>query len=734
MKISGRLIYTVLALLLTSTADAENTNVKNTTDSLGGVFEIGRVIVKGNKSSTGKLSNLITSKEIKKYSINDVPHAIDRLPGVAVTVSGGRNETGLSVRGFDLRQVPLYVDGIPVYVPYDGYVDIERFTTSDIAEIRVDKGYSSILYGPNALGGAINLVSAKPTHALEVKGKFELKGSMSKASDTTWLPENDGSLLDLSIGSCLSKSLYLVAGASGINAANYRLSKDFTPTVYQQDQLRRNSYHRDVKVNAKLGYVPSEGNEYVASYVYQHGEKGVPLYAGANQKTTARYWLWPYWDRQSVYLNTRTALGKDWYLKIPVYYDKLSNSICSYDSSDYRTIKKPYAFKSWYDDYTIGSSIEAGTTVIPSNDLRLAIHYKRDSHTEYNENDTAKAKNNYVFVDETKRKFIDNTVDAGLEDGVRLLEDNLIAGGGASVSYRGNERADNYFKYHTDKKSGKFIPDSIAPFDKSNATAWNTQGKIAYTICDKHTVSFSVARKTRFPTIKDRYSYKLGSAIPNPELKPENAIHYDLSYSGGIGFNTGMLSYQVNLYYIHLYNAIQSVDSVVKKDPSDQLPRAQMQNVGEATISGSSKNSRNLPALELSMDYTVLRNLVMAEEVSVKGNYNYAEKKNITNPAVKFTDLPVQKAMISLVYMPVKRVSLLGTFEWNSERVVNSQGTMKLAGYNVVNVKGAVDLSKNIGFEIGVNNLFDKNYSLQEGYPEEGRNYYVNMSIDFSVK
>ncbi len=37
----------------------------------------------------------------------------------------------INVRGYDVRQVPLYIDGIPVYVPYDGYVDFSRFTTAD---------------------------------------------------------------------------------------------------------------------------------------------------------------------------------------------------------------------------------------------------------------------------------------------------------------------------------------------------------------------------------------------------------------------------------------------------------------------------------------------------------------------------------------------------------------------------------------------------------------------------
>ena len=59
----------------------------------------------------------------------------------------------ISVRGFDSRQVPLFIDGIPVYVPYDGYVDFNRFSTADLAAIQVAKGFSSMAYGPNTLGG-----------------------------------------------------------------------------------------------------------------------------------------------------------------------------------------------------------------------------------------------------------------------------------------------------------------------------------------------------------------------------------------------------------------------------------------------------------------------------------------------------------------------------------------------------------------------------------------------------
>ncbi len=733
MNRKGWLLLFAMMVIVTASS-AETGTIVSSPDSGSEVFDIGRIVVKGNTERHVQLSSQVRKKELDKLSIYDVPHAVNLLPGVFVTSSGARNETGLSVRGFDLRQIPLYVDGVPVYVPYDGYVDLGRFTTFDISEVKLEKGYSSILYGPNSLGGALNLISSKPVDKLKVQAHFGVKGSLSDASDTTWLPSNDGNVFNLSVASKVNNYCFFSTGISGLYAKDYRLSHDFEGTKYQPAGRRDKSYHRDVQFNAKAGLTLSNASMYVLSFSNQHGEKGVPVYAGTNSKTTPRYWVWPYWDRQSLYLNSHTVLGDKSYLKVPLFYDKFSNSIDSYDSSNYQTFKKAYAFKSWYDDYTAGAGLEFGTVLIPHNDLRCALHYKRDNHREHNANDTSKTATIAIFVNEAEREFIDNTVDAGIEDGVSLFSDKIKIGAGISYSLRGSERADNYFKYHTDKKTGLFIKDSIAPFDESKTQTWNGQGKVTWTINTNNSVSGSLARKTRFPTIKDRYSYKLGTAIPNPDLQAEHAVHYEVSYTGNIDGRHTAVSGQVNLFYTHLYDAIQSVDSVIKTDPSDNLPRSQMQNVGEAIVSGKKTGLGRLPALELALDWKVLRNIQYISALSIRGNYTFMEKNTITNPSVFFTDLPKHKTMFTLSYKPFSRLEVLTSFEHTSSRFVTTQGNQKLDGYTVVNGKIAVTLSNNIAMSAGINNIADRNYYLQEGYPEEGRNYYTNMSIKFSKK
>ena len=56
-------------------------------------------------------------QRLNYFARTDVSDALGFLPGVNVTAVGPRGESAVYVRGFDLRQTPLLLDGIPIYVP-----------------------------------------------------------------------------------------------------------------------------------------------------------------------------------------------------------------------------------------------------------------------------------------------------------------------------------------------------------------------------------------------------------------------------------------------------------------------------------------------------------------------------------------------------------------------------------------------------------------------------------------
>lgn len=629
------------------------------------VFMLGEVVI--NHQTNKDTLNRVTSKNMEAQNKMDVSRALNMLPGITLTASGPRNESMVSVRGFDLRQVPVYMDGIPVYVPYDGYVDLARFTTFDLAAIDVSKGFSSVLYGPNSLGGAINLISRQPSKALEYNGSLGMINS-------------NGYKGNVNIGSNLGK-FYVQGGFSYLDRNSTRMSSDFVPMKNEDGGQRDNSYRKDQKISFKVGWTPSEKSEYAIGYINQQGEKGNPVYAGSDTRNSLlnnpRFWQWPVWNKESYYFISNSNLDNKNSLKTRIYYDKFKNTLNSFDDNTYSTQTRGYAFQSLYNDYTYGGNVEYNTQIIPKNDFKIAVHFKEDVHRENN-------------LGAPVQNFTDNTVLVGIEDVFKVSNKFTIIPG-ASYNIRKNKKAEEY------NSTTKLISDYA---DAEASDAYNLQIGLFYQLNEAQKLGATVSQKTRLATIKDRYSYRMGTAIPNPDLKPETALNYEVNYTASF---LKKLTFQTALFYSSLNDAILSVSNV-------QPGRAQMQNFGEAEYRG----------VEAQLNYSILQNL------SFNVNYTYLERKNVTNPTIYFTDVPNTKVMGTLEYQPIKPLTLIANTEFNSSRFSTSYGT-KVPDYTLLNLYASGKILKNFSLDAGISNLFDKNYSLVEGFPEEGRNFFVTL-------
>lgn len=653
-------------LLLPILGFSQQDNSKSADSSkVSNVFNLGEVIITNHQNKD--TLNRITSKAMESQNKMEVSKALNMLPGVSLTASGPRNESMVSIRGFDLRQVPVYMDGIPVYVPYDGYVDLARFTTFDLAAVDVSKGFSSVLYGPNSLGGAINLVSRKPSKKLEYDGSLGM------------INEN-GYRGNINIGSNLGK-FYFQGGFSYLDRNSTRMSSNFIPTANENGGQRDNSYRTDQKISFKIGWTPTENSEYAIGYINQQGEKGNPVYTGYDTQNTLllkpRFWQWPNWDKESFYFISNSHLDDKNSFKTRLYFDRFKNTLDSYDDATYSTQTKAYAFESIYNDYTFGGNVEYNTKIIPKNDLKIAFHFKEDVHRENN-------------LGEPVRHFIDNTVLVGIED-IYKVSSKFTVIPGVSYNIRKNNEAEDY------NSTTKVISDYP---DAGASDAFNAQVGFFYQLNNEQKLGATVSQKTRFATIKDRYSYRMGTAIPNPDLKPEKALNYELNYTALL---FDKLTFQTAVFYSELSDAILSVSNV-------QPGRSQMQNFGKAEYKG----------IEAQLNYVVLENL------SLNFNYTYLERKNITNPNIHFTDVPNTKVMGTLEYSPIKILRLIANSEFNSSRFSTSYGA-RVPDYTLLNFYASGKITKNFSLDAGINNIFDRNYSLVEGYPEEGRNFFVTL-------
>ncbi|KAA0990874.1 TonB-dependent receptor plug domain-containing protein [Dyadobacter aurulentus] len=627
-------------------------------------FDLGEVTIPGKMVTDS--SQRISSREIERFNRTDIAGALNTLPGISIGNIGPRNESVVYVRGFDLRQTPVFIDGVPVYVPYDGYIDMGRFTTFDLAEINVSKGFASILYGANTMGGAINLVSRKPVEKFEINGRAGIYSG-------------NGYRWNVNVGSRFDK-FYFQAGISQLKQDTYPLSDDFNLKKFQTIRERENAYRDDRKASAKIGFTPNATDEYVIGYVYQTGEKGNPPYVGDDPKVMTRFWKWPKWDKQSLYFISNTALGEKSKIRSRLYYDTFVNSLLSYDDATYTGQTKGYAFQSYYNDYTFGGNAEFESRALGRNIFRVNVQYKRDVHRENDLNEPVQA-------------YIDNTASVGIENTYQLTP-SLALVPGVSFNMRNAAQAQEY----------NAATKELTDFENSTNKAVNAQLGLFWDMADNQSIRTLIARKTRFATIKDRYSYRMGQAIPNPDLNAEVALNFDLSYSGKIA---NKLNWQASLFNSSITDIIQQVDNV-------QPGKFQLQNAGKARFYGA----------EAGLDYNILNNL------KIGSNYSFIRRKNKTNPQIFFTNVPEHKVFGYLDFSFLKRADLLVSAEYNSDRYSTSYGTQAKA-YMLVNAKASVRMFKFISAEGGVNNMFDKNYSLVEGFPEAGRNFFINLVFNY---
>lgn len=198
--------------------------------------------------------------------------------------------------------------------------------------------------------------------------------------------------------------------------------------------------------------------------------------------------------------------------------------------------------------------------------------------------------------------------------------------------------------------------------------------------------------------MKDRYSYRLGQSIPNPDLISEASWNMDLNYAFIPGSN---LQIKTSVFYSHLQDAIQAVYGV---DPVNSAIY-QYQNTGTARFYG----------WEVDLTWQPLKPLNTAIQ------YTLTRRENLSNPDLMFTDVPIHKIYGMVDYTLFSKLLLQVGGHYNSPRISTSGGTYKTESFLSFDFKVAYTILEVLTFETSVSNLLDADYSYLEGYPAPGR-------------
>lgn len=580
----------------------------------------------------------VTTDEFSAAGATTLAEALPLVPGLALVPTGDRGEAGLSLRGLELRRVPVYLDGIPVYVPYDGTLDLSRFLLAGSHAVVVNRGFSSLTYGPNALGGTVNLLARRPQSSLE----GQVTGGVGEGG--------------------------LVRGAINVGSRRGRWGVQATAARQQVDDAlragtplqRRNSFSEDTLLALSLLFQGEGETDAALTLIRQQGAKGQPPYAGDDPAARIRYWRWPHWDKDSLYLRMRRPLGSAWELRVRAFYDRFANTLDSYDDDTYTTQRRRSSFRSEYDDFTTGAGVELRRSR-PAGHSTLAFNGKRDVHRDRT-------------LPAPWAHYDDGTFSLAWEEELFLASGGRVVAGLSADRQRTREAAG------LPPGRAEALNGAVALFQPLGA------GLEAHA---------AASRRTRLPTLKDRYSYRLGLFLPNPELNPETATSLDT----GVRWRWEGGQWELTAFALELEDAIESVPL------GGGL--SQLQNVGRVRHTG----------LEATVEASLTPQLRLGGQVAA------VHRSRRAGPPLSLTGVPPYRAaaFLRLQAAPWLALRLAGEAEGERTSRTPSGATRELGGFALWHLAAFLTVAPDWEVELRADNLLDHRHQREEGYPGRGR-------------
>ncbi len=407
------------------------------------------ILVVGELPKDRPVSTVTTLDEtqIERIKPLDLSEAIRYAPGVQVTF-GDKSIYTLKLRGIDSNRIALLIDGIPVYEPYFSSFDLKTIATDGIDSIQLTKGPSSVLYGPNTLGGIVNVITQRP------EGRPQLSLNASYGQDNT---------RGVGLQSGLQWNRWAFAGT-----LLYQDSDGYYyPSPESGDRTQRiNTDYQRLNFNAKAYSNPTNSSEFLFNAGVHLSDYGMPP---ALDSEKPRFWRFKDWNRYTLNAGGYTALGKNSLARFRAYYVNHNNTLAMFSDPE---MTQP-RFESTHDNSVYGFFGLADISTHTNNRLKFSFDYKGDDvHTQNDLGDPWKT-------------YDQLTVSFGVEDHFSLVPEwQLVLG----LSY---DYLDKYIGENTSKVN-PLVGVKFSPL----------------TSLDLH-LSFS--RKSRFPSMRSMYSDPSGN-------------------------------------------------------------------------------------------------------------------------------------------------------------------------------------------------------------------------------
>ncbi len=448
--------------------------------------------------------------------------------------TNSRGEAEISVRGSESRQVAVLLDGVPLTLSWDARTDVSVLPAAAAHEINIVRGLSSILHGPNVLGGVVEVSVARGTTFPE-RSSFQLTGGYDQT----------GGYASSVSGSMPFRSetgrLLVRAGVGFRDSPGAPLAGGVAEPVATADELRLNTDVRNVDGFLALRYARNGGSWFTLATSAFRAERGIAGELGADEP---RLWRYPHISRAIVAASMGTGdratpLGRG-DVELSVGFDAGRTEIRSYSTRAYDEIIGTEDG----DDRTATARLLADHTMGEHADLRMALTWAGISHD--------------ATVDGTLSQYQQRLMSAGAETVIGLFENDDAPVQALRLSVGGSlDRGE------TPKTGG--LP-SLGTIDD-----WGARVGMTALVNDGGTLLHAgVSRRGRFPALREVYSEALNRFEPNPDLKPEHLV----AVEGGITTRFGNGELQLVGFRNRLSGAIRRItlpDKKRKRVNADQL-------------------------------------------------------------------------------------------------------------------------------------------------------------------
>ena len=136
------------------------------------------------RSESSAASTVFTRADIDRLQPNSVTDLLRRVPGLSITTNGGLGSlSGISLRGTNVTQTLVLIDGQRIASASAGQASLEFISVDQIERIEVIRGPRSAIYGSDTIGGVVQIFTRQGRDGLDARVKLGVGSNQTFTRD-----------------------------------------------------------------------------------------------------------------------------------------------------------------------------------------------------------------------------------------------------------------------------------------------------------------------------------------------------------------------------------------------------------------------------------------------------------------------------------------------------------------------------------------------------------------------